>query len=955
MSPASTVAAIKTASSIEEQITKLRQLKNEIIGHEQRKEIVIQNGLVQPLIDIVASAANGKGRQDGGVSLTEPGAWSWSPEDEVRLQATLILGTIANSGPAFVAPLLAGGARKVLISGLSKKTQPRLVVSTLQALQNIFAALSDAEEMDAIDSSATAGFFEGSVVDTIHELLPEEPTRTEAKHMNLIAGIIRHAVKEESDRTLIAKSRILDRFAQYLADYAVSQGHVIRQSKHQSHTRTPPESIIPSILDATAVIIGNSQHRASRFVLAIARNKIFISANSSPSARLLPTPPTHAYKSVSFQSGPQSIPMHPSRFGMRSEDGPQDTFHGGCGGVANSLCAWLIHLARTFSGHARLAALSLLARVHAPSEDIVLTAQVNPEDVQKVRERSRKVSLYAVPMAVELMEEMTEGGKEDVGKTNAKRPSSNDPVERLNACLVLAQLVATSREMQTAAVEAGAIRHLCAVLKKSFDPITLTKPMWIPKPNGSASADTPETCRMGGHGIPNEIMQSMRARRGALAAIAAICATEDLHRKAIVENGAVPCIVDSLKLLPSNLEQKLRTTGRLAPRDGNTVDTIIAACSAARMMSRSVSLLRTSLIDAGIAKPLFSLINHPNDDVKIEATNVCCNLVLDFSPMREDIMAAGAVKILTEHARTGSAPLRLSSLWSLKHLVLSAPKEVKLSTLQELGPEWLIGVISGDRPSDASTHSGSGGVSLADLLNPSSMDVDNDTEPHTNAADAMDDEDGAVIYDGTNDTHYQSSSLRSTLKTHAFHFSLSRFSTAVKAMETHESRQPIRDASACQEQALDFIRNLVNGDSAPELTDHLLSTLGTDRVLTLLTNRLAPSQPPELTLSALHLVNHMAAASPRHRALLTDPANRSLLQNWLPLFGHPDRRIRVICVWAIINLTWVENESERAATRQRCQVLRDLGFVDAVGRLQQDGDLDVRERVRTVERQIMAL
>lgn len=955
MSSANTVAAVNNAGNVEEQITRLRQLKNEIIGHEQRKEAVIKTGLVQTLIDIVAKSNQGRGRQEGGVPLLEAPTGIWTPEDEARLQATLILGVIANSGPAFVAPLLAGSAQRVLVSGLDRKTQPRLIAATLQALQNIFVALSDALDMEVIDPPSNRMFFDNKIIDTICDLLPEEPTKSNAKQITLIAGIVRFALREEGDRTLVAKSRILDRFAQYLADYALSQGHVFRQGPLQPHARAPPESIIPSILDATSSIISVSEYRAHRFLLAIAQNHVFVSASSSPGPRILPTPPTQPYKTVSFQGGPQAVavPSTPSRY----TDGPFDSFSGGCGGVANAVCAWLVVLARSFSDAARLAALSLLARVHVHTEHLGQSGAAQPEVAQKLRDRRRKIALYAVPIAVKLVQQMSENG----GKVSDNGFLKDAHAEKTNACLVLAQLLATSRDLQTAAVEAGTIKHLCAILKRSFDNIALSKPMWNPKPLGNTAADCPETCKMGDRGLPTEIMRAMQARQGALAAIAAICTSEDLHRKAIVEGGVIPCIIDSLKPLPENMEQKLRTNGgRMSPKDGNTIDTIMAACSAAQSMSRSVSLLRTSLIDAGIAKPLFSLIHHPSGDVKTVATNVCCNLLLDFSPMREDIIAAGAVKVLTEHARTGQPLLRLSSLWALKHLVLAAPKEMKISTLQELGPEWLIGIISDEKPNESSTsHSGSGGVSVADLLNPSSMDVDTDL-PSKQNNDTAEDEDGEVMYDETTSHPYQSSSLRSTLKTHPSpYFSLSKFASAVRVIETYESTQASRYLVAIQEQALDFLRNLLNGDSSAEMTDHLLQTLGTDRLFALLISHLnqnsCPTPPPELTLSALHLLNHMAAASPRHRAILTTPQHRNLLQAWLPLFIHPDRNIRVICVWTVINLTWVEDESDRRETRERCRILRELGFVEAVGRLQGDADLDVRERVKTVERQIMGL
>ena len=60
-----------------------------------------------------------------------------------------------------------------------------------------------------------------------------------------------------------------------------------------------------------------------------------------------------------------------------------------------------------------------------------------------------------------------------------------------------------------------------------------------------------------------------------------------------------------------------------------------AACQCARALSRSANMLRTSLVDAGAADPLFDLLSDEEDLVKITATATVCNLLIDFSPMKE--------------------------------------------------------------------------------------------------------------------------------------------------------------------------------------------------------------------------------------------------------------------------------------------------------------------------------
>ena len=267
----------------------------------------------------------------------------------------------------------------------------------------------------------------------------------------------------------------------------------------------------------------------------------------------------------------------------------------------------------------------------------------------------------------------------------------------------------------------------------------------------------------------------MRCRESALEALAALAKKEDTHRKAIVEAGVVSCIIDSLKPFPAEVfAERAASREKITPKDGNTTPVILAACHAAQSMSRSVSLLRTSLIDAGIAKPVFELLKHQDPEVQIAATDVCCNLLLEFSPMREDLLNAGAIKTLTEHARQSEMGLRLASLWALKHLVLSASREIKIQCLEELGTGWLVGAIQGEQR-DAGSIATTGGVSIGptgglstpnaageqvNLLNPASMDVD---DPADEDLEQEEDEDGEIMYDEASSTHYQASQLRSTL------------------------------------------------------------------------------------------------------------------------------------------------------------------------------------------------
>jgi armadillo repeat-containing protein 8 len=116
-----------------------------------------------------------------------------------------------------------------------------------------------------------------------------------------------------------------------------------------------------------------------------------------------------------------------------------------------------------------------------------------------------------------------------------------------------------------------------------------------------------------------------------------------------------------------------------------------AACQCTRSLSRSVCILRTNLVDAGIAVPLFRLLSDDSLEVKIAATGAVCNLLLEFSPMRKAILEQGAMKILCEHTRSQYAQLRLNAVWALKHFCYQPedPSQIE-QMLGKLGYEQLM-------------------------------------------------------------------------------------------------------------------------------------------------------------------------------------------------------------------------------------------------------------------------
>ncbi|KAG9539280.1 ARM repeat-containing protein, partial [Aureobasidium melanogenum] len=187
--------------------------------------------------------------------------------------------------------------------------------------------------------------------------------------------------------------------------------------------------------------------------------------------------------------------------------------------------------------------------------------------------------------------------------------------------------------------------------------------------------------------------------------------------------------------------------------------------------------------------------------------------------MRQDLVTAGIVTVLCEQAKRSNSKLRQASLWALKHLVLNSPKDLKIECLEQLGTGWLVQAVNGSSELGTSVALGSTNAAgeQVDLLNASSTPgVDMDwTEQEDDDADE-DDEDGEVLMD------------------HNAHLRL------LRKNEHDPGVQAKHDDMLVQEQALDFIRNLINGDDNIAMIEHLNSVLGADRLFEMLHNKLRP-------------------------------------------------------------------------------------------------------------------
>jgi hypothetical protein len=97
MARQSWVAQIRNSRSPTEQIVALRNLKNEIIGHPLKKEMVVALGALDPIVRL--SSNKTAIRQDGKSHDHSFASKPLSEEEMVRLQSLHVIASIALGEP----------------------------------------------------------------------------------------------------------------------------------------------------------------------------------------------------------------------------------------------------------------------------------------------------------------------------------------------------------------------------------------------------------------------------------------------------------------------------------------------------------------------------------------------------------------------------------------------------------------------------------------------------------------------------------------------------------------------------------------------------------------------------------------------------------------------------------------------------------------------------------------
>lgn len=528
----------------------------------------------------------------------------------------------------------------------------------------------------------------------MYEIFSQSSTSSHTRHQVCItASLISKLCQIERHRSILANAGVLDALAARLAEIIALQGLVIPGADvavekdgllNKFHYAEGSEGAdLAIILECIAIIVADSKLRACQLIYSSAILAVFplfpisdFAPNrstkaawaaynaSDPSSRqlqmnavdyLIPNVSTSYTNSVSGiasafpplgTQGPSDSIMQdsgskaaawPHRNPAGTELPPASSGAGDIEDPESPLVPYLIWLTRSSTDIGRLMAAYLLAGLYRAG----VTA----------KSRETSIGLLIIPILVGLLER------------TAEQPATNDARQTAKLWLlmertpaVIAKLIIDSEYLQKSAYDAGIISKLARMMKSSYErvPTNHEARTWSSGACSGSGIDKDDalhssrSSKLGDSGFSALLVHKIKVRESVLRAIAALVPFKDEYRKSIVEQGTMPFIVESLKPYPEKPSHKLNEKSETTPKASagevsslssgfgiNPTSVLIAACGAVRHLSRSVSILRTTLVDNGVVMPIFNLLSHSDIEVQIAATATVCNIVTEFSPMRE--------------------------------------------------------------------------------------------------------------------------------------------------------------------------------------------------------------------------------------------------------------------------------------------------------------------------------
>ena len=592
-----------------------------------------------------------------------------------------------------------------------RENPPKTILAALRTL----IAIADSRAQE-VSSNATASsspldhLYSKTAIQNFVGLLTQKSwSATAQTQSSLVCQLITKTISTDHQRHALVYAGVVDRLGEQIAAYFIHERMHMRKLNARaipSIPETPSPQNLPHVLAAITSIACGSRYRLARLIYSPLVLEVFPMRH--PAVSTEPVTQGAGY-STSQGGSPVDVPL-PWIYGgsLKNENcfsknfpalgslqtttkrsamdilgeeranGTSDKGH--ARGLESSLVLWLIHVMRSSRRLCRIEAARLIVALY----------QAGFVD----KSRAHILSMLVVPLLVGLVEETSFPLGASSGTTSSDLEAR---AVREQAPRILAGLLSDFPHLQKVATEASITHKVCQLFKNTFSTVDIMPGIWSPNDSSEDHANLPSSCRLGEKSLPAGIAHAMNCRESALVLAAALSEREDKYRKQLVDHGLVPRLIDSLTPLSENFLARINGQSAKEKLDasvGNTVPVLLAACKAARSMSRSVNLLRTSLLDAGLATPIQALLKHPNAEVVIAATDVICNIITEFSPMR-------SVCILCFWLYVGSL-MEMSRTWSMLDQSRSS---VIILTRQTLACAWSRSGLSSTLCSSVPTNS----------------------------------------------------------------------------------------------------------------------------------------------------------------------------------------------------------------------------------------------------------
>jgi hypothetical protein len=561
------------------------------------------------------------------------------------------------------------------------------VLTALRILRNITDATRLAAPGAEDTTSLSETLFSARLLPVLYDILSQESRDGVVQEQKrLVASLIISLCKTPTHQNALADSGIMDALATMLASFVVARGEVTPGAEIAGRNDglaglipapAPPGADLALTLQALSTIIANSRFRSYLLLCSPAIVAVFSSTGAIPLASeskaawnalemtglgsirsrepqamdcLLPAVPIPQARSQSrgFTEYPP-LGFSASREDLAASSSQGSTFKFTGVGVGrpdtadegeeadepeSPLIPWLIHLARSTEGLERVMAASLVT-------SLFKAGFACPE-------REQMLAVVVVPLLGQLMKENDEETPASVQQAATVEPNvAKRWAIQERTPDVLARLVGESETLQQALRDCGVLKMVVKLLKDSYKPLSVRSApqQWSSKPaRGAEPEEIPASCRLGPPGQVPAYGHRINTRESALKLIAAMATLSNDYREALVDADAVSYIVESLSPNPGKPKNPREvSSSEKGPEEGsaggssayghNPNSVLMAACHAIRALARSPKIVRTTMKDHDVGKPINKLLSHPDTEVQIAASSAVINVVTNHSPV----------------------------------------------------------------------------------------------------------------------------------------------------------------------------------------------------------------------------------------------------------------------------------------------------------------------------------